>query len=325
MDVIYPAAPFFLATGNVETLKRLLLPVLVYAANATQVYGEAKAYDLDWAPHHLGQWPLCNLPADQQEQMPLEESGNLLLMVAAIVKAQQQGSNADPTTDPLEWLKPFWGVLNRYAAYAQASLPDPQDQLCTDDFAGPSPHNTNLAAKGIVALAAWAEIARMNPTVDASAAEEDAKAYAGNASALALEWQKMALDVNGTHYKLQFDLPGTWSQKYNFLFQELLQLDPKPFPPEVVQLEEAWYAANMNQYGIPLDSRQEYTKHDWSMWVAAMGTDDQFHSIVEACFAFANKTMSRVPLGDWTHTSTPQSIAFKARPVMGGIYAKLLL
>ena len=324
MDVIYPAAPFFLATGNVETLKRLLLPVLVYAANMTQIYGQPQVYDLEWAPHHLGQWPLCNLRADEQEQMPLEESGNLLLMVAAIVQAQR-GSNNDPIAKSLEWLAPFWGVLNRYATYAQASLPDPQDQLCTDDFAGPSPHNTNLAAKGIVALAAWAEVARLNPTVDASMAEGDAKAYAGNASVLALKWQDMALDESGSHYKLQFDLPGTWSQKYNLLFQEVLQLDPKPFPPEVLELEGAWYAANMNQYGIPLDSRQEYTKHDWSMWVAAMGTDKQFNSIVEACFAFANNTMNRVPFGDWTHTSTPQAIAFKARPVMGGIYAKLLL
>jgi len=40
-------------------------------------------------------------------------------------------------------------------------LPDPGDQLSTDDFLGPSPHNTNLALKGIVGLGCYAEIARL--------------------------------------------------------------------------------------------------------------------------------------------------------------------
>jgi hypothetical protein len=319
VDVIYPASPFFLATNNSETLKRLLMPVLVYAANATSPYGQPKAYDLDWAPHHLGKWPLCNLAADNQEQMPLEESGNLLLMVAAVVQAQ------GGTADAVGWLAPYWGVLNRYAAYAQASLPDPKDQLCTDDFAGPSPHNSNLAAKGIVALAAWADVYRLNPLVDPEMAARQADAYAANASAFAAEWQTLALDESGTRYKLQYDEPGTWSQKYNFLFQDVLRLYPKPFPPEVVELEEAWYAANIHPYGLPLDSRQDYTKLDWSLWVGAMGSDAQFRAIADASLAFANACKDRVPLSDWVYTSTPQVKSFRARPVMGGIYAKLLL
>jgi len=40
----------------------------------------------------------------------------------------------------------------QWGNYLTTALPDPGNQLCTDDFEGPSPHNANLAAKGIVAL-----------------------------------------------------------------------------------------------------------------------------------------------------------------------------
>ena len=38
-------------------------------------------------------------------------------------------------------------LLKTWADYLASSLPDPGDQLCTDDFEGVSPHNVNLAAK----------------------------------------------------------------------------------------------------------------------------------------------------------------------------------
>ena len=100
VDVIYPASPFFLATRSPEALKRMLKPVLLYASNATAPYGAPQPYDLAWAPHHLGVWPNCDLAADKQEQMPLEESGNLLLMVAAVVFAQGKDAAAAAWLDP---------------------------------------------------------------------------------------------------------------------------------------------------------------------------------------------------------------------------------
>ena len=44
-------------------------------------------------------------------------------------------------------------VLSTWANYTVDSLPDPGNQLCTDDFEGPSPHNVNLAAKVAMTLA----------------------------------------------------------------------------------------------------------------------------------------------------------------------------
>jgi len=52
------------------------------------------------------------------------------------------------------------------------------------------------------------------------------------------------------------------------------------------------------QYGIPLDVRGDYAKTDWQMWVAAMGTQQQFQSIVDHVYKFANETPDRVPFTD---------------------------
>jgi hypothetical protein len=212
-------------------------------------------------------------------------------------------------------------------------------QLCTDDFEGASPHNVNLAAKGIVALAAWAEVLLLRDGGGGSNAGSN-NTYAADAMLFAQNWTSMGVDdeASPNHYKLQYNLDGSsWSQKYNLLFQYVLDLPNKPFDDSVIALEEAFYlgttsddeAGKMNTYGVPLDDRADFTKLDWSMWCAAMGTDAQFQAFTDATFKFANECTNRVPLSDWTETSSPTcqrgNTGFRARPVMGGIYAKLLM
>jgi hypothetical protein len=192
VDVIYPASPFFIQFAP-EILRKMLLPLLDYAINATDI-----AYNLPWAPHHLGFWPVCDITPGQQEQMPMEESGNFFLMVAGIV--QQQKSTV--------WLQPYWSVMATWSEYLISALPDPGNQLCTDDFEGPSPHNVNLALKGIVGLNAYAQILAADGQQAASA-----KAAAA-AAGFAQQWLKMAQDPNGgNHTLLQFNEPGTFSMK----------------------------------------------------------------------------------------------------------------
>ena len=237
----------------------------------------------------------------------MEETGNMLAMLAGIAMK-------DPQTT-LKNLSPYWPLLKIWGSYLVSSLPDPGNQLCTDDFEGPSPHNVNLAAKGIVGLASYAYL------LDLDGQHSAASYYNLKSQQFVLYWMSNASD--GDHYRLQYNLPNTWSMKYNILYQRVLNISV--FPDFVVTTEEDYYQTKMNTYGVPLDCRADFTKSDWSMWIAAMGSDKQFQTLTDALYAFATTTPDRVPFTDWYYTSTARQKGFRARPVMGGLYARLLL
>lgn len=238
----------------------------------------------------------------------MEESGNFLIMIAAV--AQSQSNNVG-------YLSPYWDKLTRWADYNVASLPDPGEQLCTDDFEGPSPHNVNLAAKGIVGVGAYALLLEMKGD------KEGAESYMNVAKDLVGNWTSDGVDVDGTHTRLQYNLDDTWSMKYNLLFDRVLGLNL--FPEDVLEMDLAYYDSKANEYGVPLDSRATFSKSDWLMWMYAMGSDSQFASQVSRLYKFADETSSRVPLTDWYDTVTGEQQGFQARPVQGGMYARMLM
>jgi hypothetical protein len=67
------------------------------------------------------------LPPGKQENMPIEESANLLIMLAAIAQRTLKTDFIAPR---------FWPLLKQWADYLVQTSLDPGDQLCTDDFEG---------------------------------------------------------------------------------------------------------------------------------------------------------------------------------------------
>jgi hypothetical protein len=145
--------------------------------------------------------------------------------------------------------------------------------------------------------------------------------YGNAAKTMAANWVKMAAD--GDHYRLAFDKPGTWSQKYNLVWDSILGLHM--FPSQVAEKEVAFDRAHLNAYGLPLDNRATYTKLDWTVWSATLATNpDDFRAIVAPIAAFLNKTPDRVPMTDWYDTVSAKQVGFQARSVVGGVYIKML-
>ncbi len=302
VDVLHPAAPFFLLL-NTDLLRAQMTPILDYAASSR--------WKFPFAPHDLGVYPLANGQlygggeTSVNGQMPIEESGNMILMIAAMARFDGTAAYASK----------YWNLLTGWASYLKTNGLDPQNQLSTDDFAGPLAHSANLSLKAIEAVGAYAMLC------DMTGRKSDAATYRAAAQTMAAQWQAMAKD--GSHYRLAFDQPGTWSQKYNLVWDKLLGLNL--FPASVAQSEIAYYKTLQNTYGLPLDNRATYTKLDWTMWTATLATTTQdFNTLIAPLFNFLNNSPSRVPMTDWFQTTDATQVGFQARSVVGGLFIKAL-
>jgi hypothetical protein len=302
IDVTYPSAPLFLLL-NPRLLKGMLTPILDYAMSAR--------WKFPFAPHDLGRYPLANGQVYgggeriAEDQMPVEESGNVLILLAALAEAD---GNA-------EYARQYLPVLKRWADYLVAKGLDPEDQLCTDDFAGHLAHNTNLAIKAILGLAGYARL------LEGLGEEQQAQGYRRQAEQMAKAWQSSAGD--GDHYRLTFDRPGTWSQKYNLVWDALLGFNL--FPAEIARQEVSFYLQRQQQFGLPLDSRRTYTKLDWIIWSASLAEQAaDFRALVAPLHAWAHQTPDRAPLPDWYETTDGHVFHFRARSVVGGLFFPVL-
>jgi hypothetical protein len=302
VDVIYPAAPQMIAMSP-ELLKASLQPIMAYGSSAY--------WKWPFAPHDLGTYPKANGQVygggerTEENQMPVEESGNLLILLGALSKVEGNTKFADQ----------FWPTMTKWANYLADKGFDPESQLSTDDFAGHLAHNVNLSAKAVVALGAYAQMAQMRGET------ANAQKYRTLAEQFAAQWVKEATD--GDHTKLAFDKPGTWSQKYNLAWDSILDL--KLFPQSLYDSEMAYYKTKMNVYGLPLDSRRDYTKLDWEIWTGTLtGNRADLEAIVSPIYDWMNATSSRVPLTDWYDTKDGKQQNFKARSVVGGVFIPML-
>ena len=322
VDVSYPSIPLYLLYAP-ELVRGMCRPIFKFTRMPVWKY--------DFAPHDVGRYPIINGQVYGQQiggpfmcgvtslpyylypdtvdafkfesQMPVEECGNMLLMLAAVGKAD---GNYDMAKENLDILYQWCEYLLKYGE-------DPGHQLCTDDFAGHLARNVNLSAKAVMGIAAFADIL--------DALGEDGSEYRAKAKAMGQSWLERS-DMGG-YTALTFDRVG-WSQKYNLVWDKLMGWNI--LPDEFYKKEIASYLPRINEYGLPLDSRCSYTKSDWTMWVSAMADDKQTRQAFMAPLAkFLHDRKSNVPFSDFYDTVTGTYEAFIGRSVQGGNFMPLLM
>ncbi len=332
VDVSYPSMPFFLLY-NPELVNAMMRGIYAFAHMAVWKY--------DFAPHDLGTYPWCAgqvygtayredkyccgmfstgvsprtnqmlyiRPAesdvyDKNCQMPVEECGNMLIMTAAAIQA-----GADKTL-----AKRNFPLMKKWVKYLIKYGPKPENQLCTDDFAGHLANNVNLSIKALVGIESFSLICR------ALGKQALADEYEGKARAFAEQFKKSAGDGI---MPLAYGQTDTFSVKYNILFDKLFGFDL--IGQDVCERETAYYIQKSNRYGVPLDTRESYTKADWIVWAAALTDDkEKAEALYLPVVRYLRESPSRFPFGDWYYTGRGDIVHFINRSVVGGIFAPLL-
>ena len=312
VDVTYPSAPFFLLY-NIELLKAMLRPILKYSYS--------REWKLDFAPHDMGFYPLLNgqvygvecysdgqvKEIDLSRQMPLEECGNMIILFAAVMDAEKDTS----------FVKEHLGIIEQWSQYLIKYGLDPENQLCTDDFAGHLAHNVNLSIKAIMGIVGYSRI------LEKVGKRDEAKRMLAKARRYVESLIVRAKNPDGS-FRLAYDQPNTFSLKYNAIWDKIWNTNL--FPETFYQGEVARYKAELLPYGIPLDSRETYTKSDWILWVASFAESSvDFDLFVNRLWEAYNAMDTRVPMSDWYYADTANMREFRHRSVLGGLFIKLLL
>jgi hypothetical protein len=235
--------------------------------------------------------------------------------------------------------------------------------VCTDDFAGWLPLQTNLALKGIVGIKAFSEIADL---LDRSG---DAKHYRNISETYIKKWEEFGISRDGSHAKLAYDWYGSWTTLYSLYADAILCFHPsitnsteesdsgsesvfaagnagaqqplsghksggrKPItdnfiPSHIYKKQSDWYHAVMQKYGLPLDSRHLYTKSDWEFEAAAVSSKKTRTKILDRVAKWLNETVTDRPFSDLYETEWDGGFPiahFFARPVVGGHFSFLAL
>ncbi len=339
VDLSYPSCPLYLLY-NPELVKGMLRPVFDFASMPVWTY-DFSPHDVGRYPYAWGQVygmdrngqmasvdgkgkgivfegndgavypPFYLLPGDSglydlHYQMPVEESGNMLILTAAV--CLREGS--------AQFAAPYMETLGKWCGYLLQVGADPGEQLCTDDFAGHLSHNVNLSVKAILGIEAYAQLLEMQGSASRAAG------YHARAKEMAESLEERAFA--GDHYTLAFGQSESWSMKYNAVWD--LIFGSGLFSGKFFQTETAYYLKKQNRYGTPLDSRKDWTKSDWLLWCAAMAQDPgQASRMIAPVARYLEETPSRFPFSDWYDTGTGAYCHFKGRSVQGGVFMPILL
>lgn len=299
MDIILELLPFFY-TFNPEYIRLLLDPVVSYLSSGRWRH--------PWVIHDLGErYPnATGHPLGHDEEQPVEETGNLLILAAAY-----QASSGNKT-----WASSHKTLFDKYATWLVNNGLYPSHQLSTNDGLGPFTNMTQLGVKAAIALSAYGQL-----TGDASWTK------IGNSFASTILEPGVGVEISHATNQNYFTLTygnDTWFMMFNLYPAKLLNLTC--FPESAYTGQSAFLPTVRGPYGVPLDGTVPWGKTDWQMWAAAVSEPATRSQMIDDLHAYASNGKNDLPFPDryFVQGSEAGLITrrnFRARPVVGAHFA----
>ncbi|KAF2144083.1 uncharacterized protein K452DRAFT_223453 [Aplosporella prunicola CBS 121167] len=297
IDIIFPTFPFFYMFAP-NWIKYLLDPTLTYL--------ESGAYPHPYVIHDLGTHYPNSTGHDEglEEAMPIEETGNLMVLALAHKQATGDASIYESHTE----------LFKGYADYLVDNGLYPTNQFSTNDGLGKFTNMTNLGVKAAVGLAAYGELSGSTNYTDKG------KEFAGTI------WEGLGTAVTDDTETRYFTLTygnSTWFLTFNLYADKLLGLEV--FDDEVYTAQSAFYPTVRDEWGVAIEGAVVWAKTDWQMWTAAFSEEGTQEMFINDLYAFIANGKNTAPFGDryWTSGANAGETAqsFRARPTLGAHFA----
>lgn len=256
--------------------------------------------------------------------MPVEESGNVILLTYAYVQA----------TGDLAWAQKYQSLFTKYANYLVRGGLDEPIQLATNDCCGPLANQTNLAIKAAIALNAYGKL------FNATSYSDTGLSFANE-----LYTSGLGLDSAKTHFKLQYGTNVTYGKDSDYavvfnIYPDIL-FNLQTFPASTYDMLASYYPTIRGIAGVPLDSRVDWSSTFWTHWAAASspGTNDGTRAMfINDIWKYMTDGLNTPPFSDrWFAVPGSGGLiggtgdliggydVWRNRPVVGGHFAVLAL
>jgi hypothetical protein len=298
VDIIYPTFPFFHVFAP-EYIRYLNDPVVRYL--------ETGDYPELYVVHDIGfNYPVATgHAASNEEKMPVEETANMLIMMAAY---QQRTGKTD-------WTSAHSAKLRQWADYLVANGEFPVNQLSTNDGLGAFTNMTSLSVKAAVGLAAYGQISGLANYTST-----------GKSFATTIYTTGIGVEVSPATGEKYFTLTygnSTFFLLFNLYPDKLLKLGT--FADAAFKGQSDLYPTVRQTAGVPLEGAVQWGKPDWQMWVAAIAESSVRTMFVNDLWAYVSNRRNTAPFGDryWTGGTDAGLVAagFRARPTLGAYWA----
>ncbi|KAJ6164989.1 hypothetical protein N7470_003661 [Penicillium chermesinum] len=295
VDVIYATFPIFYVLSP-DYLRLLLTPIFDYQAS--------KGYSESYAVHDLGaNYPNATGHLESGESMPVEESGNLIILTYAYQAASEDTDLATTYSSQLE----------TYAKYLSNNGLYPASQLSLNDALGALANQTNLGVKAATALAAYGKL------VDDNSYLRQGRDWADQ-----IWTDHLGTDDAGTRFLIQYGT-NPWFLVFNHYADKLFGLDA--FPEEAYNATSTFYPTVRDDAGVPLDGSLSWGQTNWQAAVAATVSGEARDILINDMWAYISNGLNDAPFSDryWVKAndgaSPGESYSFRARPTLGSHFS----